>query len=94
MTLQELWRGIWSEWLSVAFPLKRIIPLTLFIIFFYFLGDYGYEAVQESKEVVIEIVDETSHKFETLLGDDVKVPSIEEVSLHGIGLDNHRVLRI
>lgn len=95
MTLQELWRGLWSEWLSAAFPLIRFIPLIVFIVGAYFLGDQLHQSFQESKQVVVEVVTETSHKIDDFINSDGdKIPSISEVTVHEVGQESTRVLRI
>lgn len=95
MTLQELWREVWSEWLSAAFPLVRFIPLVVFVVGAYFLGSYGYTAVQESKNAVVEVVTETSHKLDNFIkGTEASSPSEAEVSVHVVGQETDRVLRI
>jgi hypothetical protein len=95
MTLKELWRGLWSEWLSAAFPLQRFIPLVVLIAAAFFLGDFAYDTVQESKKAVVEVVSETSHKLDKFISDvEVQVPSITEATVHEVGQETARVLRI
>lgn len=95
MTLKELWRGLWSEWLSAAFPLQRFIPLVVLIAAAFFLGDFAYDTVQESKKAVVEVVSETSHKLDKFISDtEVKIPSITEATVHEVGQETARVLRI
>lgn len=95
MTLKELWRGLWSEWLSAAFPLHRFIPLIVLIAGAFFLGDFVYDTVQESKQAVVEVVTETSHKIDKYVyGTEATTPSKTEVIVHEVGQEATRVLRI
>ena len=95
MTLKELWRGLWSEWLSAAFPLQRFIPLVVLIAAAFFLGDFAYDTVQESKKAVVEVVSGTSHNLDKFSSDvEVQGPSISEAIVHEGGQEADSVLRI
>lgn len=84
---------IWKAWLIESLPIHYIIPLILVLSGTFFLGDYLYESVQESKEVIAEVVEEISH-IDLLHLDDVDGNPTDIKVAYTVDKDITRAMRI
>lgn len=85
---------MWKAWLLESMPIHLIIPLLLVLSGTWYFGDMLYDRVQDSKEIIVEVLEDVSH-FDLLHSDDDAVeetPLVEVV--YTVDKDVTRVMRI
>jgi hypothetical protein len=84
---------IWKAWLLESLPIHYIIPLLIVLSGTFFLGDYLHSIVEDSKEVVVEVIEEISH-IDLLHSDDASEQPTDIKVAYTVDSDITRVMRI
>lgn len=84
----------WKECIIEALPLQYILPLVIILSGMYFLGNYVYSFYIDSKEVVVEVIDDIAHSDYASWKDVADDPLQVSEAVYKINQETGRVLRI
>jgi hypothetical protein len=84
----------WKECIIEALPLQYILPLVIILGSLCFLGDYVYSFYIDSKEIVVEVIDDIAHSDYASWKDVADDPLQVTEAVFTINQETGRVLRI